>query len=122
MTTRYKQLQPEDRVTLAALHQQGCSRRQIAAVLGRSPATLSRELRRNSRDVGYSSSAAQRLSTGYLFGDVVELFEIHRGRCIRRAIRKRDVRDRGGQDNSIDVSQLKGFESLYQAETRRSAY
>jgi transposase, IS30 family len=62
-TTRYKQLQPEDRVTLAALHQQGGSRRQIAAVLGRSPATVSRELRRNSRDVGDSSSAAQRLST-----------------------------------------------------------
>lgn len=64
MTTRYRQLQPEDRVTLAALRQQGLSLRQIAAVLDRSPATLSRELRRNAKAGEYSSSAAQAASAG----------------------------------------------------------
>jgi transposase, IS30 family len=62
MTTRYQQLQAEDRVTLAALRQQGQSLRQIASVLGRSASTLSRELRRNSAPSGYSSGTAQRAS------------------------------------------------------------
>jgi IS30 family transposase len=46
MKTRYRHLQAEDRMTLAALRQQGYSLRHIAGVLGRSAATLSRELRR----------------------------------------------------------------------------
>ena len=60
MTTRYRQLQPEERVTLAALLQQNRSLRQIAVVLGRSPGTLSRELKRNSQAGTYASSTAQR--------------------------------------------------------------
>lgn len=64
MTTRYRQLQPEDRMTLAALRQQGQSLRQIATVLGRSAGTLSRELRRNSTAGEYASSSAQRASVG----------------------------------------------------------
>jgi len=60
MTRRYRQLQAEERVTLAALRQQGQSLRQIAAVLQRSPATLSRELRRNGSAGGYASAPAQR--------------------------------------------------------------
>ena len=62
MTTRYRQLQPEERVTLAALLQQNQSLRQIAVVLGRSPGTLSRELKRNSQAGTYASSTAQRTS------------------------------------------------------------
>lgn len=60
MTTRYRQLQPEERVTLAALRLQNRSLRQIAVVLGRSPGTLSRELKRNSQADTYASSTAQR--------------------------------------------------------------
>jgi IS30 family transposase len=62
MTTRYRQLQPEERVTIAALRQQNQSLRQIAVVLGRSPGTLSRELKRNSAAGAYSSSPAQKAS------------------------------------------------------------
>lgn len=62
MTTRYRQLQAEERVTLAALRQQGMSLRQIGAVLDRSPATLSRELRRNAQAGEYASRAAQAAS------------------------------------------------------------
>ena len=40
---RYQQLQPEDRVTMASLLQQNHSLRDIAAVLNRSPSTISRE-------------------------------------------------------------------------------
>lgn len=54
----YRQLQPEDRVTLASLHQQGLGIRAIARVLGRSPATVSRELRRNACDGHYASTPA----------------------------------------------------------------
>jgi IS30 family transposase len=47
MTTRYRPLQPENRVTLASLLQQGHSLRSIAKVLERSPSSVSREVARN---------------------------------------------------------------------------
>ena len=60
MTRRFKQLQAEERVTLAALRQQGLGLRGIAAVLGRSAGSLSRELRRNADSAGvYLSKPAQ---------------------------------------------------------------
>jgi transposase, IS30 family len=43
----YRQLQPEDRMTLASLQQQKYSVRAMARVLHRSPSTVSRELSRN---------------------------------------------------------------------------
>ncbi len=55
---KYKQLQPEDRVTLASLKQQNYSVRAMARHLNRSPATISRELRRNSVQGHYGSAAA----------------------------------------------------------------
>ena len=64
---RYQQLQPEDRVTMASLLQQNHSLRDIAAVLNRSPSTISRERHRNvAKAVGiapvspYASVIAQR--------------------------------------------------------------
>ena len=54
----YRQLQPEDRVTLASLKQQNYSVREIASVLGRSASTISRELRRNTGTDPYGSAAA----------------------------------------------------------------
>jgi hypothetical protein len=45
--TRYQQLQPEDRMTMASMHQQGASMRAMARVLGRSTSTISREFGRN---------------------------------------------------------------------------
>ena len=64
---RYQQLQPEDRVTMASLLQQNNSLRDIAAVLNRSPSTISRERQRNvAKAVGiapvspYASVIAQR--------------------------------------------------------------
>ena len=60
-TTQYKQLQPEDRVTIASLKQQGQGVRAIARTLERSASTVSRELRRNTvADIGYASTPAQR--------------------------------------------------------------
>ena len=61
MGTRYEHLQPEDRVTLASLRQQGWSLRAIARLQGRSPSTISRELRRNACHGSYASAPAQRL-------------------------------------------------------------
>lgn len=55
----YRQLQPEERVTLASLRQQNYSVRQIASVLGRSASTISRELHRNAPAGQYSSTAVQ---------------------------------------------------------------
>ena len=54
----YQQLQPEDRVTLASLAQQKFTVRAMAQVLGRSPSTISRELRRNAQPEGYASATA----------------------------------------------------------------
>ena len=56
---RYQQLQPEDRVTLASLIQQSVGVRAIARVLGRSPSTISRELKRNAQPAGYASTYAR---------------------------------------------------------------
>lgn len=60
MTSRYTHLQPEDRLTLASLTQQGCSQRSIARILGRSPSTICRELARNGTATnGYAFKPAQ---------------------------------------------------------------
>jgi IS30 family transposase len=58
--TSYEQLKPEERVVIAGLRLQGVGVRGIGRAIGRSPATVSRELRRNAApDEGYSSDAAQ---------------------------------------------------------------
>jgi IS30 family transposase len=62
-TTQYKQLQPEDRVTIASLKQQGQDVRASGRTLGRPASTASRELRRNAvAGVGYASTRAQKAS------------------------------------------------------------
>ena len=55
MTRRFQQLHAEERVELVALKLQGHSLRHIAKKLGRSPSTLSREVRRNADGADYSS-------------------------------------------------------------------
>lgn len=60
MTSRYTHLQPEDRLTVASLVQQGLSQRAIARLLGRSPSTICRELARDgSSELGYAFKPAQ---------------------------------------------------------------
>lgn len=60
MGRRYEQLSLEERCEIASLQAEGCSIRQIAASLDRTPSTISRELRRNSGSyVGYKPSYAQ---------------------------------------------------------------
>lgn len=59
MTRSFVQLQPEERVNLAAMRQRGMSLRAIGGVLGRSASTLSRELARNGGAHGYLSRQAQ---------------------------------------------------------------
>jgi IS30 family transposase len=59
-TSQYKQLQPEERVTISSLKQQGRGVRTIARALGRPASTISRELRRNAMaGKGYASVPAQ---------------------------------------------------------------
>lgn len=58
----YKHLSTEERETAMVLQCQGASIRAIARMLGRSPSTLSRELRRNSKTSGaYSAAYADKL-------------------------------------------------------------
>ena len=45
---KYQQLQPEDRMTIASMAQQGCGVRAMARALGCSASTISREISRNS--------------------------------------------------------------------------
>lgn len=59
MTRRFRQMQAEERVTLAALMQQGKTLREISQKVGRSPSTLSRELARNAQGGEYTSRGAQ---------------------------------------------------------------
>jgi transposase, IS30 family len=56
----YRQLQPEDRMTIASMKQQGCSVRAMARTLQRSASTVSRELERNTAvGTSYGSPVAQ---------------------------------------------------------------
>jgi IS30 family transposase len=57
-------LSQEERIKIADLHHAGVSIRQIAARIGRTPSTVSRELRRNGRrDGGYRPFEAHRMAT-----------------------------------------------------------
>jgi len=58
----YRQLTQEERYQISALKRLGYTQRQIARGLGRSPSTISRELRRNRGIDGYQAETAQRLS------------------------------------------------------------
>ena len=63
--TRYQQLQPEDRITIASMCQQSLSMRAMARMLGRSTSTISRELERNTLgELPYASHSAQVCSQG----------------------------------------------------------
>ena len=67
METTYKHLSLSDRIELYRLHKAGHSIRSIAATLGRSASTISRELKRNSEptkvwNTGYEPERAQTLS------------------------------------------------------------
>ena len=58
--SNYRQLSLEERCSIARLHEDGQSLRQIAAALDRQPSTIARELRRNSgAKVGYQPAYAQ---------------------------------------------------------------
>ena len=57
--TSYRQLQAEERVTIASMKQRGHGLREIARTLGRDPGSVSRELRRNAGPDGYASTPAQ---------------------------------------------------------------
>jgi IS30 family transposase len=60
MGTRYQQLSLEDRCTIARLHAEGRSLRQIAASVDCAPSTVSREQKRNaSLQKGYLPAYAQ---------------------------------------------------------------
>jgi len=57
---KYKQLQPEDRITIASMSQQRLSIRAMARMLNRAPSTISREIARNAAtDASYGSHVAQ---------------------------------------------------------------
>lgn len=58
----YKQLTENERYQIYALRKAGHSQKYIACLLGRSPSTISRELRRNMGLRGYRPTQAQRLS------------------------------------------------------------
>lgn len=61
----YAQITPEERYEIAALRQCGMSSRAIADRLGRSPSTISREVRRNaSPDGAYRPSRAVEMTNG----------------------------------------------------------
>lgn len=58
----YRQLQAEERITLASLRQQGQSLRAIARTLNRSASSISRELQRNVGASGYVAGDAHAAS------------------------------------------------------------
>ena len=57
--TKYQQLQPEDRITIESMTQQGCGVRATTRVLGRSASTISLEISPNAGVLSYGSHTAQ---------------------------------------------------------------
>ena len=58
----YTQLTRDERYQIYALRKAGHSQKEIAEVLGRSPSTISRELRRNKGLKGYRPEQSHRLA------------------------------------------------------------
>ena len=59
MEKKYEHLSCAEREEIYRLLKDGISRRKIAKILGRSPATISREIRRNGAAIGYLPDTAQ---------------------------------------------------------------
>ncbi len=60
MGRRYRQLSLDERCTIARLHEDGQSCRQIAATVDRTPSSIARELKRNAgTQIGYSPAYTQ---------------------------------------------------------------
>ena len=63
MEQYYSHIELNERCEIYRLHADGISRRRIAATLGRSPSTISRELRRNALPKsGYKPASADRIA------------------------------------------------------------
>jgi len=98
MGTRYSQLGLEERVEMYRLHAGGTSQAQISLALRRSPSTISRELRRNSRSTkvwrgGYEPVRAQHLAE-----------RRRRWDCRFKLARQPDLRARVGKDLAMGHS------------------
>ncbi|MFH1700271.1 MAG: helix-turn-helix domain-containing protein, partial [Candidatus Zixiibacteriota bacterium] len=66
MGHRYKQFNLEERCEISRLSASGCSIRQIASTLDRSPSTVARELKRNgSKQSGYQPAYADQQSRAH---------------------------------------------------------
>jgi IS30 family transposase len=86
MGDKYGQLSLEERCEIARLQAQGCSQRQIAAALDRSPSTISREIARNRGSyVGYKPSYAQEQAKARRWSGS----RLERDPELRRAVMKR---------------------------------
>jgi IS30 family transposase len=88
MGQRYSQLQLEERVEIYRLHAGGISQQKIAEAVGRSAATISRELRRNAKRTkawcgGYEPVRAHKLAE-----------RRRRWDCRFKLVRQPDLRDR----------------------------
>ena len=63
MGKQYDQVDLDDRIEISRLHADGISRRAIGRMMGRSPSTITRELRRNSLPkAGYKPASADRIA------------------------------------------------------------
>jgi IS30 family transposase len=98
MGKHYSQLRLEERVEIYRLHASGISQQKIAEAVGRSPATISRELRRNSKSTkvwkgGYDPVRAHKLAERRRRWD---------GRF--KLMRQPDLRERVGRDLAMGHS------------------
>src|SRR5262245_1566505 len=92
MDKAYEQISLSERVELYRMRKQGCSMRAIARALERSPSTISRELKRNSRPTkawseGYEPVRAQALKERRRGWDA--RFKLARDAELREHVRER---------------------------------
>ena len=62
MGTKYTQLDFDDRIEISRLHEDGKSPGEMARIMGRHRATISRELKRNGLLSGYKPARAERMA------------------------------------------------------------
>jgi transposase, IS30 family len=129
MSKSYSQLSLSERIELYGLHRAGQSVRSIATVLGRSPSTISRELRRNSQPTkawagGYQPERAQQLSQRRRRWD--GRFKLARDPSLRNLVRQQLLHGWSPEQIACTLRQHTGqcvisHESIYRFIYHRSA-
>lgn len=113
----YTQLTQEERYQIYILKKAGKTQTEIAGLLGRDKATISRELRRNHGLKGYRPKQAHQLALGRRRAKTHPRISPENWRCVSALIRKawspEQVADRLEQEQGVSISHERIYQYIY---------